>query len=95
MSDKLSLPDGWRLESKETEYDSRMDREYTRIKYVGSDGTELRIGTVQEYGSLDGWGFHVYTDDPSIGTISLSDSIEDAKASARSHMQDVAGTAEQ
>jgi hypothetical protein len=87
MADEQTIPDGWTLESETTNYQHRMDREYTRITYTGPDGTTVRINTVQEYGKLDGWGYQVQTDDPSSGTLALTDSLDEAKDVARSYME--------
>jgi hypothetical protein len=87
MAESESLPAGWKLESEETEYHPRMEREYTRITYAGPDGTTVRINTVQEYGSLDGWGYHARTDEPGVGKLALTESLDEAKDAARSYMK--------
>jgi hypothetical protein len=87
MADSESLPDGWTLESETTEYRPRMEREYTRVTYIGPDGTTVRINTVQEYGTLNGWGYHVQTDDPAVDSLALADSLEEAKDIARSYIK--------
>jgi hypothetical protein len=87
MADSESLPNGWTLESEATEYHSRMEREYTWVTYTGPDGTTVRINTVQEYGTLDGWGYHAQTDDLGVGSLALTDSLEEAKDAARSYME--------
>jgi hypothetical protein len=93
MSTEKPLPENWDLEGEETAFDPRMERDYTRITYVDSSGTKLRISTVQEYGKLDGWGYHVWTDDPGTGSLGLVESLEDAKEIACDYMKTTAETA--
>lgn len=87
MSTEKTLPGNWGLEDEQISFDPRMERDYTRITYVDSNGTRLRISTVQEYGKLDGWGYHVSSDDPATRSLGLVESIEEAKSIAHDYME--------
>ncbi|WP_137285761.1 hypothetical protein [Halorussus salinisoli] len=81
-----TVPEGWQL-ARDATYDSIMEREFTRITYTASDGTVVRIATVQGSNSLGGWGYVVWTVGSDAGELGLVEMLDEATELADAYMQ--------
>jgi len=85
-------PGDWKLELEQTESDSFMDREYTKLVFVHPPtGRKVIINDVQEPNSFEGWGFLVHVPDPQYGELDLVDDLRTAREVAFDFMDGHSG----
>lgn len=82
-----TLPAGWDLDLDDTTYDSHVEKAFTRIAYTATDGTTVRIASVQEPNSVGGWGYLVWVATPSQAELGLVETLPEARELARSFMR--------
>jgi len=89
MAESAALPDGWEQTLERSDFDSRMDREYTTFNFVHSaTGQKVIINDVQEPNGFEGWGYLVHVTGPEFGELDLVEDLSTARTVAREFMED-------
>lgn len=87
-ANEVQCPNEWMLDFERTVFDSFMNREYTRLRYIHpSTDQAIRINEVQEPDRFGGWGFLVWIRGSEEGELGLVGDIETAKELAFGFMR--------
>jgi len=85
---ELETPPGeWERSLEQSEFDSFMNREYTKIVFTHSPTErKLMINDVQEPNSFGGWGYLIHVNSPEHGELGLVEDLQTAKEIALDFM---------
>jgi hypothetical protein len=88
MAQTNTTPNGWECTRDETRFDSRMDREYTKIAYQDSTASrEVFVSNVQEPNKFGGWGYLVWVRGKGGGELGLVEDLDSARELAIDYME--------